>query len=68
MSPKPAYEALHRLIKEKWWTRTTLRTDAQGAPFRGTLGQYRITVTAAGQPLEPQTLELRREQPNQITI
>jgi GH35 family endo-1,4-beta-xylanase len=69
MSPKPAYEVLHRLIKEKWWTRTTVRTDPQGkAAFRGTLGQYRITVTAAGRTPEPQTLELGREQANQITV
>jgi len=69
MSPKPAYEVLHRLIKEKWWTRTAVRTDAQGkAAFRGTLGQYRIAVTAAGRTAEPQTLELRRGQANQITV
>jgi len=69
MSPKPAYEVLHRLIKEKWWTRTTVRTDAEGkATFRGTLGQYRITVTAAGRTAEPQTLELRRERANQIRV
>ena len=69
MSPKPAYDALHRLIKDKWWTRTTVRTDDQGkAAFRGTLGQYQITVTAGGQKSEPQTLELRREQANQLTV
>ena len=69
MSPKPAYEVLHRLIKDKWWTRTTVRTDDQGkAAFRGTLGQYQIIVTAGGQKSEPQTLELRREQANQVTV
>lgn len=69
MSPKPAYETLHRLVKEKWWTRTTVRTDAQGkAAFRGTLGQYRIIVTTAGRTAEPQSLELRRGQANQITV
>jgi endo-1,4-beta-xylanase len=69
MSPKPAYETLHRLIKDKWWTRTTVRTDAQGkASFRGTLGQYRITVQAAEQTVEPQTLELGRDSANQFPI
>lgn len=69
MSPKPAYEVLQRLIKEKWWTQTTVRTDAQGkAAFRGTLGQYRITVTSNGRAAEPQTLEVQSEQPNQITV
>ena len=69
MSPKPAYDALHRLVKEKWWTRTTARTDGQGrATFRGTLGQYRITVTAAGRTAEPLTLEIRRGEANQATV
>ncbi len=69
MSPKPAYESLHRLVKDKWWTRTAVRTDDQGkAVFRGTLGQYRITVTAGGQQAEPRTLELRRTQANQLVV
>ena len=69
MSPKPAYETLHRLVKEKWWTRTTVRTDAQGkATFRGTLGQYSLTVIAKGRTAEPQSLELRRGQASQITV
>lgn len=69
MSPKPAYEVLHRLIKDKWWTRVTVRTDDQGkASFRGTLGQYRITVQAAGQTAEPQTVDVGRDSANPITV
>jgi GH35 family endo-1,4-beta-xylanase len=69
MSPKPAYDVLHRLVKDKWWTRTTVRTDDQGkAAFRGTLGRYQIIVTAGGQKSEPQTLELRRGEANQATV
>jgi hypothetical protein len=57
------------LIKDKWWTRVTVRTDAQGkASFRGTLGQYRITVKAAGQTAEPQAVDLGRDSVNQITV
>lgn len=43
MSPKPAYERLHDLIKGKWWTKTEART-ASGAtvPFRGFLGHYEV--------------------------
>ncbi len=46
MTPKPAYEALQRLIKGKWWTRTQLQGGADGsAGFRGFLGDYRVTVS-----------------------
>ncbi len=42
MSPKPAYEALLKLLKGAWWTAPqTLTTDAAGrASFRGFLGTY----------------------------
>jgi endo-1,4-beta-xylanase len=42
MSPKPAYEALLRLVKGKWWTAPqTLTTDAAGqVKFTGYLGEY----------------------------
>ena len=59
MTPKPAYEALHKLIKGKWWTKAALRTDAKGrANFRGFAGDYRLTVSAAGkdEATVPQTL------------
>jgi len=47
LSPKPAYEALHRLIHGTWRTRAEGRTDAAGEfPFRGIHGTYRVTVTA----------------------
>lgn len=43
-SPKPAYDALHKLIKGEWWTKPTeLTTDAAGQiRFTGTLGEYAI--------------------------
>jgi GH35 family endo-1,4-beta-xylanase len=69
MSAKPAYGTLHRLIKEKWWTRTTARTDGEGkAAFRGTLGQYQITVTANGRTTTPQAMEVRRGHANHLAI
>ncbi len=42
MMPKPAYNALKRLIKEEWWTGPLqLKTDAAGkVNFRGFLGDY----------------------------
>jgi GH35 family endo-1,4-beta-xylanase len=44
MSPKPAYEALMKLIKKEWWTGPLkLKTDAQGkVNFRGFLGVYSV--------------------------
>ena len=48
MSPKPAYEALRRLIKGKWWTgELKLKTDAAGSvKFRGFLGDYEVESSA----------------------
>lgn len=45
-SPKPAYDALRRLLKEEWWLPpTTLRTDADGrVRVSGWAGEYRATV------------------------
>jgi len=44
MSPKPAYDALMKLIKGQWWTGPLkLKTDAAGkVSFHGYLGQYAI--------------------------
>jgi endo-1,4-beta-xylanase len=52
-SPKPAYDALRRLVKEDWWVApTTVRTDADGRlVVRGWAGDYEVggaTVTLAG--------------------
>jgi GH35 family endo-1,4-beta-xylanase len=42
MTPRPAYEALARLIKQQWWTgQVRATTDAAGrVTFRGYLGDY----------------------------
>jgi len=49
MTPKPAYAALLRLVKGKWWTaERALTTDAAGrVRFRGYLGDYEATCGAA---------------------
>lgn len=45
MSPKPAYEALKKLVKEDWWTRTTTTVGPEGRVlFRGFLGDYGLHV------------------------
>jgi GH35 family endo-1,4-beta-xylanase len=51
-SPKPAYDALHALVKGEWWLKpTTLRSDDQGrVRVRGWRGAYQLRVgdAAAG--------------------
>ncbi len=45
MTPKPAYEQLERLIKDKWWTQTKTTLIPGGkARFRGFFGQYKVTA------------------------
>ena len=46
MSPKPAYEALKKLIRGDWWTDPLeLRTDPGGkVTFRGYLGSYEVVA------------------------
>ena len=43
---KPAFDALHQLIKHDWWVApTTVRTDAEGqVAIHGFAGDYRVTV------------------------
>jgi GH35 family endo-1,4-beta-xylanase len=52
-SPKPAYDALRRLVREEWWVApTTVRTDAEGRlTVRGWSGDYCVggrSVALAG--------------------
>ncbi len=48
LSPKPAYHRLMSLIKGKWSTKDTVRTNARGeASLRGFLGDYRVTASGA---------------------
>ncbi len=48
-NPKPAYQALDRLINQDWMTDVELKSGADGnATFRGFQGRYDIEVTVAG--------------------
>lgn len=59
MSPKPAYEKLRALIRDKWWTRAEGKTDATGTfTARGHQGTYHITVTAAAGRTSEMDVEL----------
>lgn len=49
MTPKPAYDALLKLIKGKWWTRSEARVSNHGqARFHGFYGEYRVTAKEHG--------------------
>ncbi|MCL2104713.1 MAG: endo-1,4-beta-xylanase [Kiritimatiellaeota bacterium] len=46
MTPKPAYDALTKLVRNDWATHATLTTDADGsATLRAFRGDYRLTAT-----------------------
>jgi hypothetical protein len=69
MSPKPAYQVLHRLVKERWWTRTTAETDSQGAVrFRGTVGDYRVVVKVSDRTIAEGTMKLVPRRPNELIL
>ena len=52
MTPKPAYQALMKLIKGKWWTRTEARLSRQAtAHFHGFYGEYRVSAREGGREI-----------------
>lgn len=49
MTPKPAYQTLLRLIRERWWTDEQITTDSRGeASCRATYGDYYLRVATKG--------------------
>jgi len=69
MSPKPAYDELMQLVKGRWWTKTEVRTAADGrASVRGFLGDYRVTATKPGSQPATLTCTLTKQGPNRWTI
>jgi endo-1,4-beta-xylanase len=68
LTPKPAYDRLLALLKDRWWTRLDAVTDNDGvARFRGFTGSYGITVTTATQTAT-RTMELRKRRGGAITV
>ena len=71
MNPKPAYQALDKLINHEWKTNLTLATDAQGkARFRGFPSASTRSQVTAGQPGEAvRDRSLRRRPgPHKLTL
>lgn len=56
-TPKPAYDALHDLVKGEWWhAPTTLRTDGKGrVEVSGWLGTYEVTTGGVSAVVELDT-------------
>jgi len=53
LSPKPAYEALKKLITQDWVTNAAGKTGPGGVfPFRGFCGHYLVRVTCNGTTVE----------------
>lgn len=68
MSPKPAYEALDKLIHHEWRTNVTLTTDANGkVAFRGFFGEYAVTIEAGSKTVK-RTLRLKKGSADKWTI
>jgi hypothetical protein len=53
MTPKPAYEQLLHLVKDKWWTKAQMQTGADAkTAFQGFLGDYEVEATVGGRQLK----------------
>lgn len=69
MTPKPAYEALKKLIKQQWWTDVTLKTNQQGhARLRAFYGDHRVTVPVDGNAPIVRNLAVTKGEDNHFTI
>lgn len=67
-SPKPAYDRLLRLIRERWWTRAEAVTDVDGiATVRGFLGAYEATIEHAGVTVR-RPMRITRSGANRIRV
>lgn len=69
MNPKPAYQALDRLVNHQWKTNVTLTTDSRGrARFRGFCGRYSIELLR-GAKIRKFTVDLQEGQgPLRVTL
>jgi GH35 family endo-1,4-beta-xylanase len=70
MSPKPAYEQLHRLIKGEWWTSKEATPDSQGRlDFQGFFGQYEAEAQWEGRRITGRfTLAENRRTPVDVRL
>jgi len=51
-TPKPAYERLHELVKDKWWTKADVETGPNGqVTLQGFCGQYQVEANLGNKRL-----------------
>jgi len=68
LSPKPAYDALWRLIQREWKTRAEGRTDPGGTfALRGFHGRYRVRVEFGGRKVDGE-FQLSKAGPNEWVV
>ncbi|MGQ9605661.1 MAG: endo-1,4-beta-xylanase [Thermogutta sp.] len=69
MSPKPAYEALLRLVKDEWWSRGEYESDANGK-VRGRVffGEHRFSVELADGRRTEASVQVGKGLPNTFQI
>jgi hypothetical protein len=66
MTPKPAYLALKKLIKQQWWTSLEATTNAEGRiSLRGFYGDYRVSIQASGKAPVVRTFTIAKGKVNQ---
>lgn len=59
MTKKPAFDVVHDLVKNEWWTTTSGVTDSSGEfTFRGFAGTYDVTVSKSGYTTTTQSVTL----------
>jgi len=70
MTPKPAYTALMKLIKGRWWTRTEANVLKKGtARFHGFYGEYRVSTKEHGRQVAGTfTFEAQTPQPIEVKL
>jgi len=69
LSPKPAYEALYRLIHKEWHTSANGKTDRDGVfRFRGYYGRYRVEADGPDGASGEAEFHLARGADNRVTV
>ncbi len=69
LSPKPAYNALKKLIHSDWHTEKDSKTDEYGnMKFRGFHGKYNVTTTAPDETTRTVTIHLKKDSESQSPL
>jgi GH35 family endo-1,4-beta-xylanase len=69
MSPKPAYQKLRSMIRDRWWTSVDETTDRKGCiVLKATAGDYRVTAKSPDGPSFEGNLTVLHEEDNEFTI